>query len=69
MTKSEPVNRPLPTDSLFTGYDEIGRASIVLPIKVFSRFLAMSEVGFWCIHAKGKQTREMDTALSKRDRS
>ena len=58
-----------------SGDDEMGRASndqgfsIVLPIKVFSRFLAMSEVDFWCIHAKGKQTRDMDTALSKRDRS
>ena len=40
-----------------------------LTIKVFLRFLAMSKVDFWCIHAKGKQTREMDTALSKRDRS
>ena len=38
--------------------------SIVLPIKVFSSFLAMPGVHFWCIHAKGKQTREMDTALS-----
>ena len=42
---------------------------IVVPIKVFSRFLAMSEVDFWCINAWGKQTREMDTALSKSDRS
>ena len=25
------------------------------------RFLVMSEVHFWCIHAWGKQTREMDT--------
>ena len=44
-------------------------SSIVLLIKVFSRFLAMFEVDFWCIHAKDKQTREMDTALSKLDQS
>ena len=40
-----------------------------VPIKVFSRFLAMFEVDFWRIQAWGKQTREMETALSKRDRS
>ena len=38
--------------------------SIVLPIKVFSRFVAMSEVDFRCMHAWGKQTREMEIALS-----
>ena len=60
----------------YTIYDKIGRASndrafrsSTVPIKVFLRFLAMSKVDFWCIHAKGKKTREMDTALSKRDRS
>ena len=37
--------------------------------EVFTRFLAMAEVDFWCIHAWDKQTREMDTTLSKRDRS
>ena len=41
--------------------------SIVLPIKVLSRFVAMSEVDFWCIHTWCKQTRVMDIALSKRD--
>ena len=41
--------------------------SIVLPIKVFSPFVAMSEVDFWCIHTWGKQTREMDIVLSKRE--
>ena len=34
--------------------------------EIFSRFLAKSEVDFWCIHALDK-TREMDTTLSKRD--
>ena len=55
----------------YTIYDEKGMQwpgfSIVLPIKVFSRFVAMSEVDFRCIHAWGKQTREMEIALSKRD--
>ena len=38
--------------------------------EVLSRFLMMAEVDFWCIHAWGKQTREMDTTLSsKPDRS
>ena len=51
---------------------KIGRASndrafsIILPIKVSSRFLAIPGGDFWCIHVKGKQTREMDTALIKR---
>ena len=55
--------------------DKIGRESndrafsIILPIKVSSRFLAIPGGDFWCIHVKGKQTREMDTALSKRYRS
>ena len=39
--------------------------SIVLPIKVLSRFLAMSEVDFWYIHGWGNQTREMDKALMR----
>ena len=29
----------------------------------------MFDVDFWCIHAWGKQTHDMDTALRKRDRS
>ena len=37
--------------------------------EVFSRFLVMAEVDFWCIHAWGKQTREMDTTSTKPDRS
>ena len=37
--------------------------------EVFSHFLVMAEVDFWCIHAWGKQTREMDTTSSKPDRS
>ena len=51
---------------------KIGRASndrafsIILPIKVSSRFLAIPGGDFWCIHVKGKQAREMDTALIKR---
>ena len=57
----------------YTIYDEIGKASndrafpSILPIKVFSRFIAMPEFDFWCIHAWGKQTREMIQLLSKRD--
>ena len=49
----------------YTIYDEIGiwpGFSVVVLIKVFSRFLAKSEVDFWCIHAWGKQTRQIDTA-------
>ena len=38
-------------------------------IEVFSRFLVMAEVDFCCIYVWDKQTREMDTTLSKRDRS
>ena len=59
----------------YTIYDKIGSASndrafrSLYWSKVFSCVLAMSEVDFWCIHAWGKQTREMDTALSKRDQS
>ena len=60
----------------YTNYDEIGEGihwpgfSIVVPILVFSRFLPMSEVDFWCIlMLEVKKTREMDIALSKRDRS
>ena len=37
--------------------------------EVFSLFLAMAEVDFWYIHAWDKQTRELDTTLSKRDQS
>ena len=37
--------------------------------EVFSRFLVMAEVDFSCIHAWGKQRREMDTTSSKPDRS
>ena len=54
----------------YTIYDQIGRASNAMTglfdcstIEVFSRVLTMSEVDFWCIHASGKQTRKMDTAL------
>ena len=55
--------------------DKIGRASndqafsIILPIKVSSCFLSIPGGYFWCSHVEGKQTREMDTALSKRYRS
>ena len=37
--------------------------------EVFLSFPGMAEVDFWCIHASDKQTRGMDTTLSKRDRS
>ena len=37
--------------------------------KIFSSFLAKAEVDFWCIHARHKKTREMDTTFSKRHRS
>ena len=60
--------RTITSGKCYTIYDEIGRASNGRA-HVFSRFLAMFEVDFWCIHAKGKQTREMDTALSKLDQS
>ena len=36
---------------------------------VFLRFLAMTEVDFWCLHSWDKITCEMDTTLSKRDPS
>ena len=59
-------------------YDEIGRTSNYwafqslfwsIIFEVFSRFLLTAEVDFWCIHAWGKQTREMDKTSSKPDRS
>ena len=37
--------------------------------KVFSHFLAIAEVDFWCIYAWDKQTYNMDTTSSKRDQS
>ena len=59
----------------YTIYDKIGRASkdrafrLLYRSRSSSRFLTMSEVDFWCIHAWGKQTREMESALSKCDQS
>ena len=32
-------------------------------LKVFSRFLAMAEIDFWCIHAWDKQSHKMATTL------
>ena len=40
----------------------------IYQFEVFSSFLAMAEVDFCCLHAWDKQTRDMDTTLSKRDR-